>query len=292
MSSVLTRLELSIEQEELTVDMSATLCQLTRLQKLGLSADMDTYRDTKNSKATLTLSLPRLEELKIISIALELMCLRCPKLRELVLEEVALEDFDGMPDSIQKLRLDLDDSVDLEVIVPAHSARMLEELLLLGIEGSDFSKPAAVQDLCLNGRLKCLRMTHASFHAGAFSVGAIWHAVPQTLQDVTLALPLNVGIPTILEQLPSLRTLSLTHSKCNHMHLDRPLDPFLDMPRLEMLELHSDWSGDLVDDEGNPIVDTGMCRWTPLALRFLGLAEKRIKQMQRASPGRSMTLSY
>ena len=155
MSSVLTRLELSIEQEELTVDMSATLCQLTRLQKLGLSADMDTYRDTKNSKATLTLSLPRLEELKIISIALELMCLRCPKLRELVLEEVALEDFDGMPDSIQKLRLDLDDSVDLEVIVPAHSARMLEELLLLGIEGSDFSKPAAVQDLCLNGRLKC-----------------------------------------------------------------------------------------------------------------------------------------
>ena len=107
--------------------------------------------------------------------------------------------------------------------------------------------------------------------------------MPQTLQRLTLALPLDQGIPRILER--SLRILTLDHSEDTRMHLDRPLDPFLDLPRLEKLALHSWWGSEMT-------IGMGMCMWTPPALRYLGLAENCIMQMQATPPGRSITLDY
>ncbi|CAL5222656.1 g5053 [Coccomyxa viridis] len=106
-----------------------------------------------------------------------------------------------------------------------------------------------------------------------------------TLQDVSLELPLHEGIPKILEQLPILRTLSLRHNRKRLMHLDRPLDPFLDMPTLKFLELFSCLHGGVGDG-------SGMCLWTPAALKLLGLADQRIMQMRLAPPGRTITLRY
>ena len=141
-----------------------------------------------------------------------------------------------------------------------------------------------IKALCLNGKLRCITMDAAT-HAGAFSVKAAWQAVPQTLQEVYIGLPLDEGIPRILEQLPNLISLLLKHSGQCRMHLDRPLDPFLDMPRLEKLELHYSWKQTLMDG-------THICMWTPLPLNFLGLADKRVMQMRAASPGRFITFIY
>ncbi|CAL5222954.1 g5393 [Coccomyxa viridis] len=65
----------------------------------------------------------------------------------------------------------------------------------------------------------------------------------------------------------------------------RTLDPFLSMLRLERLELQSRLG--LAVRAGGRV-----SLWTPPALRLLGLAEKRIRQMQRTSPGRTITLIY
>ena len=114
---------------------------------------------------------------------------------------------------------------------------------------------------------------------------AVWQALPVTLQDVHLKLPLDEGIPRILEHLPRLKKVFLEHNRYSLMHLDRPLDPFLSMPRLEKLQLQS---------RSGPGIVTGGHRslWTPLALRLLGLAEKRLRQMQRTSPERTFILIY
>lgn len=293
-AAVLTSLELSIDVNEVHEGFSATLCQLTRLERLGLTdAPGDKFDPGPDPMATLSLDLPSLEWLEITEVDLGLIELKCSKLVSLVLENVFLMGFRGMPDSIQKVSLTLSDgSVPLQEILPAHSAKSLEELLVptnafyCATEiGQGFTDPEVVKEVCLNGKLRRLEMEDISFHAGAFSGAALWRAIPHTLEDVHLELSLENGIPRILEQLLNLTALCLEHAGHSCMHLDRPLDPFLDMPRLETLKLLSNWNGSLMDG-------TGMRMWSPPALRFLGLAEKRIRQMQLKTSGRSITLTY
>ena len=150
-----------------------------------------------------------------------------------------------MPSSIQKVVSQLyEESVPLKEIIPASSPKQLEVLVLgMGFKTTDH---ATVQQICLNGRLKRLR---GPAHR-ASAVSASWPAVPHTLEEVALDLPLGEGLPTILEQLLNLTMLIIRHKRSGGCaHLDRPLDPFLAMPRLisfliKKLELGCDWDGD------------------------------------------------
>ena len=280
---MLTHLELSSEEESLTEGMSAALCQATRLQRLRLITHYDKEKSVTTELGIMNLNLPLLQRLEIRWLRMNYIQVRCPQLGELVLGEMPLSSFRGMPNSIRKVSLTLHKgSAPVQEIMPLHSAMALEELTILE-ETNGFTDPEAVMALCLNGKLRCLRMDSPAAHAGAFSVNASWQAIPRTLQEVSLSLPLDEGIPRILEQLPNLMSLSLKHTRQCRMHLDRPLDPFLDMPKLMTLELQSSWNKDVMDG-------TGVCMWTPIALGFLGLAEKRIMRMQKMSPKRSITL--
>ena len=278
MSTSLAHLTLSLT-EDVTVETSAVLCTLSRLQCLGLRVDLESAFDTP--EAAIILELPLLEELVIAEFGSTSIELQCPKLQELELDNVELGGFSGMPSSVQKVVLQIDEeSVPLKEIMPANSADSLE-VLVLGM-GFKRAELATVQQICLNGRLK--RLSSPSYRA--FAVSASWQAVPQTLEDVTLDLSLGKGIPIILEQLFNLTTLIIKHKRSgSHPHLDRPLDPFLAMPRLRKLELGCDWDRDALS-RGT------QCRWTPTALRFIGLAEKRILQMRMTPPGRSITFTY
>ena len=288
MSAVVTRLDMLFEAEKMTSDTSAALCQLTKLQHLGLSATDHPGDNPEESRGTINLDLPWLIQLEISFMTLKLISLNCPKLTALNLQHVDVEGLTGVPGSIHKVLLqNVQGLPPLQELMPAHSTTMLEELTILDCDGFDSTDFGAVKELCMNGKMRCLRLDDPSFHAGAFSEGALWQAIPQTLEDMALTLPLDEGIPRSLEQLSGLTTLSLTHSKSNRMHLDRPLDPFLEMPRLKKLELTSTWYSSMMADAG-----AGMCIWTPPALRLLGLAEKRIRQMQNTPPGRSIDLSY
>ena len=284
MSAVLTCLDISTEREKVTEELSAALSQLTRLQRLKLHGD-GTDESPVQPPAVINLDLPLLERLKISCCGLIAVRLSCPLLRELSLECATIQSFSGMPSHLQKVSLFLyEDSLPLQELIPAHVASHLEELEL----DEDFRAEdlKAVQDLCLDGKLRCLNIGAYTRAGGPLCMDASWQAVPRTLQHVTLHVPLDAGIPRILEQFVSLVTLTLWHCLRSYMHLDRPLDPFLDMPRLKRLKL---WSGTRYSAEAK---GTGMCMWTPGALRLLGLAEKRITQMQSTLPRRSILLSY
>ena len=261
------------------------LCQLTRLQHLELQGGR-TSVDPEQDTAVFYLDLPVLERLEISGFGLSSIRLNCPELGELVLYSVAVQSFTGMPTRVQKARLSLlEQSLPLEEILPGHSCELLESMFLC--EDYKTTESSAIQALCHNGRLRGLTIISENYTVEAFSHNASWQALPQTLQHLSLSLHLDKGIPVIFEQLDSLVTLSLRHScvESAYMHLDRPLDPFLDMPRLAVLKLESDW--DIYDVE-----DTVACTWTPAGLKYLGMAEKRIMQMQQTSPGRSFTLRY
>ena len=103
-----------------------------------------------------------------------------------------------MPSSIQKMFLDFrEEFVPLNEIFPTNSIKLLEDLYI-GMD-CEITDPSVIQDLCLNGKLK--RLNISSSASKAFSEGALWLAAPQTLQDLTLHVPPDKGIPRILEEL-------------------------------------------------------------------------------------------
>ncbi len=293
MATVLSSLDLAI-QEKVTEERSAALCQLTRLKRLALRSVARASNTAEETVASIFLDLPALELLEVYRFGASQVRLNCPKLRGLHLLGLVLTSFSGMPSRIGNVRVSLlQGSVSLEAMFSAHSAQLLESLTIQEDpeKGTD---PETVRRLCLNGKLKSLKIEspeamndHASPAAGAFSLQAPWQAVPHTLQEVYLDLPLDKGIPRILEQILSLEILSLRHSKGCCMHLDRPLDPFLAMPRLRQLRLESRMQAGDANGAG------ALTSWSPAALRLLGLAEKRLRDMLIASPARrSFTLIY
>ena len=265
-----------------TEDMSAILSKLTGLQHLELHASVE--EDFRLPEATITLALPWLEELVLSAFCSTRVKLNCPRLQKLHLDYVHLMGFHGMPSSIQEMWLEVaEGSISVKDVFLAHGAKLLEKLTL-GDEDFSSIDPAVVQELCLNGKLRHLSINAAA--SKAFSVGASWQAVPHHLEDVTLELPLDNGIPRILEQLPRLTALRLRHSGPQPAHLDRPLNPFLEMPRLEKLKL-------VCCGQTRAAISRGaQCTWTPVALKFIGMAEKRIMQMRLTPPGRSITFVY
>ena len=267
----------------MTQDFSAVLCQLTRLQQPFLTTDTSADH---NEPRVLHLDLPVLWQLVVMFLELDSVRLACPKLEELDFDNATLKGLCEMPSSMRKLSLSFTaESATLKELFLGQSATALEELNILE-DYDNFTDPDTVKELCLNGKLRSLTILYSSDAAGgAFSVDASWQAVPHSLQEVTLYMPLDRGIPKILEQLPNLITLSLWHRGPNLMHLDRPVDPFLDMSQLTKLVLQS-------GRVPGTVVGGRTCLWTPPALRLLGLAEKRIRQMRRTLPGRSITLIY
>ena len=239
MSTVLTRLELLLPRETLREDRSAGLCQLTRLNRLVLHSEGDQPVPAEDIIASIRLDLPLLDGLCLSRFGATQVRLNCPKLQKLLFLGVVLKSFSGMPHSIRFVRVSLiKGSVPVKAIFPADSGKLLEELSTLE-DAEEVTEPETFRGLCLNGRLKHLSIKFGETKlecdgaaAGAFSVHAPWQVVPKTLKDVCLDLPLDQGIPIILEQLLSLEKLSLRHSKRTRMHLDRRLDPCLDMPRL------------------------------------------------------------
>jgi len=111
---------------------------------------------------------------------------------------------------------------------------------------------------------------------------APWQGLPCNLRNVCLRLPLDRGIPFVLEQLTRLERLNLFHAGDGPMHLDRPLDPFLNMRGLIFFTLGR--------VRHLPVQGVGL--WTPAALRLLGMADMYILQMQRACSGRSIRFHY
>ncbi len=293
LSTVLTRLELMVPGETLREDKSEPLCQLTRLTRLELQSAVYPYVPSEDVIATMFLDLPLLRGLWIMGFGPTHVKLNCPRLVGLVFHGVILKSFCGMPCSIRTVKLSLlKGSVPLTALFPPRSAKLLETLSIRE-DPEQLTDPDTVRRLCLNGRLKHLAIKYKEIKtecdgaaAMAFSLNASWQAVPQTLQDMFLDLPLDEGIPRMLELLLSLTKLSLRHNKRTRMHLDRPLDPFLAMPRLEELRMESRWQEGNVEGRG-PLLS-----WSPVALRFLGLAEKSIKQMRMTAPRRSITLIY
>ena len=293
MATAITFLDLAIN-EKVTEERSATLCQLTRLRRLALHCVARAPHTAEESDASIFLELPLLERLEVLRSGASQVRLNCPKLDELVLAGVVLKSFSGMPRGIRDVRLSLSQGcVPLKAIFPAHSGLRLEALSIVD-DPEKLTEAETIRRLCLNGKLKNLRVICtepkndriAAAAAGAFALRAPWQAVPHTLKDVFLDLCLDKGIPRILEQLLSLTSLSLRHNKGGRLHLDRPLDPFLDMPRLKQLRLESRWQVGDANGAG------ALSSWTPAALRLLGLAEERLREMRAASPGRSFTLIY
>ena len=81
-STALTRLNLTLEDKKMTEGMSATLCQLTRLQELLLEAD-DMYSSRLKHTAVIVLDLPLLERLEVSNFDGCSVKLTCPSLQSL-----------------------------------------------------------------------------------------------------------------------------------------------------------------------------------------------------------------
>ena len=101
--------------------------------------------------------------------------------------------------------------------------------------------------------------------------------LPMSLQILNLHLPLERGIPPVLEQLSNLRGLTLIDTKQGPMHLTRNLDPFLDIKYLECLAF-------MGKDAADPGRAQTRFEWTQDALGFLVLARTRLhKEAQMSS---------
>ncbi|CAL5224603.1 g7314 [Coccomyxa viridis] len=95
-----------------------------------------------------------------------------------------------------------------------------------------------------------------------------------------LHLPLEKGLPLVLEQLTGLKTLEITDTGEGRMHLDRPLDPFLDMVLLRLLTFSGKAAKSL--------------ELTPDASMFLALAKKRTEEgtLKPRASGKELVLNY
>lgn len=78
----------------------------------------------------------------------------------------------------------------------------------------------------------------------AYYKDILWPCLVLDLQSISLFLRLDKGIPRALAQLTKLVSLRLTQRDdlepiVHPLHLTRPLNVFLDIPRMEKIELHS-----------------------------------------------------
>ena len=270
--------------EHLGQETCAALNQLTRLQRLSLEAKHDFEQEEPDAiEAQIDLHLPQLLYLFVADFNGATIALDCPSLEFLILGEFcALEAFTGLPASLKHLSLSCLGEDDDAVVIndDFFASQQLVSLQSLTILNSR-TDLAAVRESCFSSQLTKLQMSRCD-PAELFPTEVPWAGLPYNLQILQLWFPLTDGLPVALEQLTNLRVLVFTRqSSSQAMKLTRPLAPFLDMPYLERLEFK-----DTMPYKAN------MCCWTPHSLKLLGMAHKRIIDMQRSPGGRSIRLVY
>ena len=243
------------------------LNQLSRLQSLSLQLNC--------WSADVQLSLPQLQNLRISAVQHAWLTLMCPQLKSLqVTNNIPLETIDGIPDGIEDLSLlSLLTSRDCSgCLHDIFWGRRLEQLRSLDVLLSprSYDSPVAsqvIKQVLREGKLTTF-MTNCPLEQLTSLTGPQC-ALPISLQVLGLHLPLDKGIPVVLEQLTNLRSLNVIDTEWGTMHLNRCLDPpFLNMKHLGCLSCM-----------GKPAYSE--CahmryEWTPEALEFLMLARARL----------------
>ena len=277
----LTRLKLDYAYD-IDYPTTSVLEQLTRLQYLSL--DGFGSEPASRASACLHLSFPHLHQLLISSFGEVKLWLDCPQLKGLHLIGASpLESIEGIPQGIERVFLTriAEGSLPLQKIFQGHRLEQLTSLCLKMCPEAH-EAPGALQVYKRafgSGRLRELetncpleKLTPLERHQCA---------LPNSLQVLELHLPLGRGLPVVLEQLTNLKMLEAINTEEGLMHLDRPLDPFLDMVHLERLA----FSG----GEGQQME---YLEWTPGALKYLALAAVRILEGSLLPAGRKLDLVY
>ena len=286
LASTLTTLKLRYSQD-IGHATTCALNQLARLQDLSLDG-ISSITTPDRMSAEVHLSLPQLQTLSISEFAHVKVALSCPQLKDLKLIGLhPLEALEGIPQGIERVSLQSLAEASLS-LAEISGGQMLEQLTHLdtgGVLGQTHENPA---DLGVFKQVfRICRLT--SLRTGCpleklTPLDGPQCALPNSLQSLTLYLPLERGIPVVLEQLTHLRTFVVHHTSEALKHLDRPLDPFLDMPHLEILSLEGrSVSAGLFDS---------IPAWTPAASRLLGLASRRILEGGLLPNGRRLFLDY
>ena len=270
----LTRLKLSFGHPVGGATISP-LSQLTRLQSLSLQLNC-WYADVE-------LSLPQLKELEMVAVQHAWITLRCPQLKTLrVIHNIPLESIHGIPDGLEDLCLAsaLSSSDCSAMLHEIFCGQRLEQLRSLHVTMSPQSYESSVASQVIKQVLRKGRLTTLETNCPLEQLTPLTgpqFALPTSLQLLHLHLPLERGIPLVLEQLTNLRGLDLEDTKKGPMHLTRSLDPFLDMKHLDWLSF-----------EGKRIAGPEKAQtrfeWTQEALGFLALARTRL-QKEAQVPG-------
>ena len=229
--------------------------------------------------------MPRLLRLSIIDFAHVRVSLSCPQLTSLTLIRLSpLEALEGIPQGVEALSLrDLaEGSLPFTEIFKGQRLGCLRYLGLAGFPSEIYNDPGVVGIIkrpFTNGKLRDLSVGCPL--EKLTPLGGPQCALSNSLRSLTLHLPLTRGLPVALEQLTNLFIFNAVNSEEGPMHLDRPLDPFLDMPQLERLTFSL-----------APGRTGNVYRWTPCGLKFLGLASLRIADGSLLPRGRKLVLTY
>ncbi len=282
LESRLTRLKLNLDHEIGHATVSA-LNELTRLERLTLVGVKSMAGEFPIAR--IELCLPELEELMIGSFSHVSILLGCPFLEVLGLIGLyPLQALQGIPQDIGKVALT---SLGEGSISPQEvfAGQELEDLRVLVIVGwghiyQDSEALEVVKQVFRNGRLLSLTTDYPLEKLTPLQGSEC--ALPISLRVLELHLPLERGVPVILERLTNLRKLTVYHIGEGPMHLDRPLDPFLNMAGFKRLI----FSGRYMRQGRRPL------DFTPDASKFLELAKKRIEEGGLLPYGRSVLLKY
>ena len=260
-------------------DTAPALNQLVRLQQLSLFGRASDPGAMLG--AGMDLSLAQLQRLTVEAFECVKLRLSCPQLKTLKLVHLSLLIMKGIPQGIERVEVVFGTfSCSLEEIFQGTA---LEQLNYLQIEGLDaYAAPGALEAFeCAfsNGRLRHLG-TDCPLEK-LMPPGRQDCALPKSLQSLKLHLPLQTGLPMVLEQLTNLRELTVINTWEGLMHLDRPLDPFLDMVHFERLEFCSGGVPKKHDKER-----------TADALEILRTARRRTLQGSLVPAARKVDLIY
>lgn len=271
---------------------TSALNQSTRLRILSLDGErcagiVPLGPQVAFASAHIELSLPQLRDLKISDFQQVRVSLECPALQVLELEGLRpLEALEGMPQRLIKVALKGLTTGSLS-LAEVFQGQRLEQYQSFGLvmPPEVYEDPAAqhiIKRVLGNGRLAYLN-TNCPLEKLTPLEGAAC-ALPNSLHSLKVHHPLEGGIPPVLEQLTNLRGLSIINTGDGPMHLDRPLDPFLEMAHLTALVL--------CGDPQKPGQAESLHGWTPGALKILAHATRRILEGNLMPCGRKIALLY
>ena len=258
------------------------LNKLTNLNFLTLTG----VKSQQYPQALMALALPKLQTLGMGGFSRVRIFLRCPQLRLLTLVGMhPSEALQGIQDVKRICLKDLGEgSLSLERVLQGQRLKRLN-VLGLWLRPETYRDPgalAAIKGVLRHCRLQIL-FTDCPLEKLTPLQGSQC-ALPFTLKNLQLHLPLEKGLPMVLEQLTRLKTLEITDTGEERMHLDRPLDPFLDMAKLTLLTFQCK-TQEVEEAAKSP-------KLTSKARKFLRLAAKRIAKDRLKPCGRHLVLKY